>query len=694
MAANANKLFNLTRYFSALSLLLVAVSGVVLGVYFYHFSSHHMLSQAEHDNVTMTQFVRNAMYDQFLAALQDSYQDDDEQMSNLRENAARLYLHTRRLISGSDVIKVKLYNHEGLTVFNTDLEQLSENVSDNPGFQVAMAGGVATVFRQRDVFIAYDGKRHNVNFIASYVPLRDESGEVNGVFEIYREVSPLVARVENTLWQVAWVAALALAVLYFSQLVVVRYAQRILDRQARELEAINRELDWRVQERTASLEIEITERLNVERRLDHLAYHDPLTGLPNRLMFKDQLTASLVRVLKNHHSIAVLFIDLDRFKDVNDTLGHSMGDALLVAVTRRIRACVRGHDTLARHGGDEFICILENVTNKTEVCVVAGKLLAQFNEPFTVDGNELFLSASIGISLAPEDGNEVDILVRNADAAMYRAKESGRNRYHFYSPEMTQLAQQRMHMENLLRHAVEYGELEVFFQPKLACGKDTLVGAEALLRWHSPQLGDLPPSQFIPLAEDNGHIVEIGAWVMRTALHQLSQWDEAGFRLNSLSINLSVKQLERSDFIDQVNAVLTETGIDPRRIEFEITESVIMSVDDSISLLKRLRDLGVSLSVDDFGTGYSSLTYLKELPISVIKIDRSFINGIGRSSSDEAIIRTVIELSHSLGFYTVAEGIENQPQADFLCGEGCEQMQGYLFGRPLPADDFKSRWQT
>ena len=686
-------MFNLTRYFSALSLILVASAGLVLGSYFYHFSSRHMIEQAEHDNVSMTQFIRNAMYEQFYHALTDSYLHDEDALTVMHENAARLYLNTHRLIRGSDVIKVKLYNRDGITIFSTNLEQLGESWYGKSGFHVAMTGGVSSVFRQRDGFVTFEGEQREVNFIASYVPMRSDDGSVEGVFEIYREVSPLVKRVETTLWQVAWAAAASLILLYFAQLWVVRRAQHIMQHQAAELEAVNHELDRRVQERTASLKREIDERIKVEQCLDHLAYHDPLTGLPNRVKFKEQLTASLRRIKNNRHSIAVLFIDLDRFKDVNDTLGHSIGDALLVVVTQRIRSCVRDTDTLARHGGDEFIFILENMHDRAEAAIVAKKLLAQFHEPFSVDGNELYLSASIGISLAPDDGSDVDILVRNADAAMYEAKENGRNGYHFYSPEMTRLARERIRMETLLRHAVVNHELSVHFQPKVETATGKMVGAEALMRWHSPQLGQVSPVQFISLAEDNGHIVEMGSWVMRSAIQQLLAWDKAELSVPILSINLSVKQLERADFVAQVKALLDETGVRPSRVEFEITESIIMTVDDSISVLRNLRGLGVSLSVDDFGTGYSSLAYLKDLPVQVIKIDKSFISGIGVNTSDEAIVRTVIELSHSLGFATIAEGIETVQQVDFLRQTGCGQLQGYFFGKPVAADEFLARWR-
>lgn len=687
--------FNLTRYFSMLSLLLVVMAGLVLGVYFYRFSAHHMLSQAEYDNVTMTQFLRNAMYEKFSRMVTLTDTENPETVRLLQINNEALHQAVQGLIRGSDIIKVKLYNRYGITVFSTDTSQLGEDISEKAEFQLALQGRVSTEIKKRDAFVTYDGELRDVNFIASYIPMRDENGEIDGVFETYREVSPLLHRVSTTLWQVAWGAVLGLALLYLAQLLVVRYAQRILRHQANELETVNRDLDWRVRERTVLLENEIAERVNVEKRLEHLAHHDPLTGLPNRLKFKQQLLESLARIgTDDAQRIAVLFIDLDRFKDVNDTLGHSVGDELLVSVTRRINTCVRKADILARHGGDEFICILSGIEDEHEVSVIAEQLLGQFEQPFTVDGNELFLSASIGISIAPDDGHEVDILVRNADAAMYEAKAHGKNRCHFYSPEMTSQAQQRIRMDTLLRHAIEYHELAVHFQPKIDIRNGQINGAEALLRWNNPDLGSVPPDQFIPLAEDNGHIVEIGAWVMREACRHLLAWDKEGFHIPSISINLSIKQLERADFILQVRELLRETALAPSRIEFEITESVIMSVDNSLSVLNELRELGVSLSVDDFGTGYSSLAYLKELPVQVIKIDRSFVGGIGVSPSDEAIIRTIIELSHSLGFVTVAEGIESVQQEHFLRDTGCHLMQGYLYGKALSADDFRSRWDS
>ncbi len=687
------RMFNLTRYFSALSLVLIALAGGVLGSYFHKASTHHLISQAEHDNVAMTHFVRNALSKEFAAIVALSHSPQDAPGQGVDAKAAELHPSVLALIRNSDVIKVKAYNRNGLTVYSTDQVQLGESVGHKPGFQAAIGGRVSSDLKHRDVFNAHDGERAKIDFIASYVPMYDQDGNIYGVFEIYREVTTLVQRVDRVLWQVVIAAVASLTLLYLLQLLMVRHAQRILRLQATELQTSNLELDRRVQERTAALEGEIAERRRAESRLDHLAHHDPLTGLPNRLMFKEHLSQCLSRATRQKSRLAVLFIDLDRFKDVNDTLGHSVGDELLVAVTRRVKTCVRSSDILARQGGDEFLCILEDIANQDAVAQVADKLLALFRQPFTVGGNELCLSGSIGVCIAPDDGNEVDILVRNADAAMYQAKAQGRNRYHFYTVELTRLAQERMQLETLLRYAIEANELSVHFQPKVDAGDSSLTGAEALLRWNSRELGNIPPSRFITLAEENGQIIELGAWVLREACQQLALWDQDGFFVPQMSINLSVKQLEHSDFLAQAGDILRASGINPARIEFEITESVIMSVDDSLAVLNRLCALGVTLSVDDFGTGYSSLTYLKVLPLHTIKVDRSFVNGIGVNPGDEAIVRVIVELSHSLGFITVAEGVETSLQAQFLRSVGCDQIQGFFFGKAVTAAEFQAHWQ-
>ena len=484
----------------------------------------------------------------------------------------------------------------------------------------------------------------------------------------------------------------ALTLLFLFQLFVVRRAQGILQQQSDALEEANRELDHRVQLRTRELQAEVVERRNAEARLDHLAHHDPLTGLPNRLMFIESLKHSIALASRGTRQLAVLFIDLDRFKEVNDTLGHAVGDELLIAVTHRLAGHLRTSDTLARLGGDEFVCVLEDIKDASEAGRVADKLINLLSQPFNILEHELFVSASIGICLYDADGDDVDTLVRNADTAMYQAKANGRGCSYFYSPEMTTYARERNRIEGLLRRATGTDELEVHYQIKVSPdGKPT--GAEALMRWNSAELGSVAPVRFIPLAEETGIIVPLGEWILRSVCRQMVAWRNTGLAVPKVSVNLSVKQIERIDIVALVRSVLTETGLEPAALELEITESVIMNIENSLSILQNLHDLGVHLAIDDFGTGYSSLSYLKKLPINTLKIDRAFVIGIDTNSGDEAIIRTIMSLARSLQLTTVAEGVDSLQQLEFLKTLGCDEIQGYYFSTPLPADEFAARWQ-
>ena len=484
-----------------------------------------------------------------------------------------------------------------------------------------------------------------------------------------------------------------LTLLFLFQLLVVRRAQGILQQQSNALEEVNRELDHRVQLRTRELQAEVVERRNAEARLDHLAHHDPLTSLPNRLMFIEHLKHSLALASRASRQLAILFIDLDRFKEVNDTLGHAVGDELLVAVTHRLAGHLRTSDTLARLGGDEFVCVLEDVKSPGEAGHVADKLIELLTQPFDILEHELFVSASIGICFYPADGEDVDTLVRNADTAMYQAKANGRGCSYFYSPEMTAYARERNRIEALLRRAIETDELRVHYQIKVSPdGKPT--GAEALLRWNSAELGSVAPVRFIPLAEETGIIVPLGEWILRSVCRQMVTWRAAGLRVPKVSVNLSVKQIERVDIVRLVESVLAETGLEHAALELEITESVIMNIENSLNILQNLHDLGVHLAIDDFGTGYSSLSYLKKLPINTLKIDRAFVVGIDTNSGDEAIIRTIMSLARSLELTTVAEGVESERQLAFLKTLGCDEIQGYYFSTPLPADEFAANWRS
>ncbi len=696
---SAFKAFRLTRYFSILSFMLVIIAGGALGLSARYQATRQITEVAQRHNEAMSQVYLNELWPHFSTFVAAS---SGRSITELRAAVEKLGLRskTTALMKNSDIIKVKVYNREGLTVFSSDISQIGENKRDNQGFASALAGHTTSALVHRNQFDSFEGSRVDVDVLSSYLPIRD-GGNVPGVIELYQDVTPFVQNLDQVLLEVGLVGAGVMFLLYLMQLVVVRYAQGILHSQEAHLRESNRELDARVEERTHELaainhllEGEVLERRKAEARLEHLAHHDPLTGLPNRLLFAGHLQRSISKAKRSQRQVALLFIDLDRFKDVNDTLGHAVGDELLIEVTHRLTGQLRNGDLLARFGGDEFVCVLEEIEAPERASLVAEKLTALIAEPFSIRDHDLNISASIGISLYPADGMDADNLLRAADTAMYQAKKHGRNSYHFYTPELTQYAKERSQMERLLRHAIENDELEVHYQIKMAVAQRPYpCGVEALARWNSAELGQISPVRFIPIAEETGLIVELGEWVLRAACRQMAAWRASGVNIPTISVNLSVRQLERADILEIVRSALEESGLPPNALELEITESVIMNVDDAISVLERLSVLGVRLAVDDFGTGYSSLAYLKLLPIDTLKIDRSFVIGIGDSRGDESIIQAVIGLARNLGLATVAEGVETAQQLAFLCQAGCDQIQGFYFGKPQPADEFLDNWR-
>ncbi len=438
---------------------------------------------------------------------------------------------------------------------------------------------------------------------------------------------------------------------------------------------------------------DITAVKRSQEALDFLAHHDPLTELPNRLLLRDRLEHALLRSQRDLNKLAVLFLDLDRFKHINDTLGHPVGDEILRLAARAMLNQVRSSDTIARIGGDEFIILLEDDVSVHSVATVARKLVDLFAQPFTVAGRELYVTASVGISLYPNDGDDVDRLLRNADLAMYKAKTEGRNNYQFYESEMGAGALERLIVENALRGAVQRNELFLHYQPQVDLATGALAGVEALVRWQHPDLGLVPPGRFIPVAEEMGAIGEIGDWVLKEACQQIARWRENGFVVPRMAINISMQQLEKEGLTVAVAQELENYAIPASQLELEVTESVIMrQTGRALELLDGLRKEGVYLAIDDFGTGYSSLGYLRELPVHRLKIDSSFVRDIGRDENDEAIARAIISLGHSLGLEIVAEGVEREEQAAFLRAEACDVAQGFLYARPVPADELEIRW--
>ncbi len=442
---------------------------------------------------------------------------------------------------------------------------------------------------------------------------------------------------------------------------------------------------------------DISERIRTQERLEHLAHHDSLTGLPNRVLFLDRLKQSLARARWSHHVVALMFIDLDRFKGVNDTLGHDAGDELLRELSGRLEHTLRERDTLARLGGDEFAVLLDDLATEGEVADLADKLLAGFREPFLIRRRELFVTASIGISLFPADGETVGTLLKNADIAMYKAKDLGKNTYQFYAAEMSTRAFERLTLETSLRRALARKQFELYYQPQVDLETGHVIGFEALLRWNHPDMGLVSPTEFVGLLEDTRLILPVGHWVLEDACVQAHAWCAQMPEHWWVTVNVSGLQLGGGEtFLETVNEVLAETGLDPERLELEITESVLMhDTDRALQTLEALNQHGVRLAIDDFGTGYSSLAYLKRFAIDTLKIDRTFVRDVPDDADDRAIVRSIIALAHSLNLSVVAEGVESERQLDFLRHQGCEAAQGYLISAPLPAaavPAFVRRW--
>lgn len=433
-----------------------------------------------------------------------------------------------------------------------------------------------------------------------------------------------------------------------------------------------------------------TEKLLIKQTqlLNHQANHDTLTNLPNRMLFKDRLTQIIKSSTRHKEQFALLFIDLDQFKKINDSLGHHIGDEVLIESASRLGSIIRDEDTLARLGGDEFTIILKDISSVQGASTVAQKIVKIMKEPIKIKGHTLFISSSIGISMFPADATSEDNLIKFADTAMYRAKDEGRDNFQFYSSDMTTQAFERVVMENSLRSAIAQEQFIVYFQPQYETTTETIIGMEALVRWDHPQIGLVPPGKFIPIAEESGLIIEIDRIVMKKAMKQFSQWYKDGYNPGVLSLNLAMKQLNQEDFITTLLNIMNALQFQAKWLELEVTEGQVMdNPDAAISKLKEISNIGIELAIDDFGTGYSSLAYLKKLPLNKLKIDQSFIKDIPEDEDDMAITKAIIALGKSLNLKLIAEGVETQAQRDFLLKNDCTTIQGYFYSRPLPSDE-------
>ncbi|HRI17444.1 MAG TPA: EAL domain-containing protein [Burkholderiaceae bacterium] len=695
-------MFKLLRYFSLTSLASIAVVAALLGFFYRESAVRGLVAMGESNNTALTQVLANSMWPKMRPYLETAQALPTPRLKEHPQReafSAALIAH----LQGLSVAKVKVYDLQGRTVFSTEAKQIGDDKSGNAGFQGARNGIITSELTHRDHFSAFERVIENRDLLSTYIPVRARSdGPIEAVFEVYDDVTPFLARIGRTQqWMIAGVAVI-LCLLYGVLFFIVRHADGVIRRQYREretAEAALREsqatLERRVDERTlalasanAGLEAEIVERRRADQRVQHMAHHDALTGLPNRTLLVDRVGQAIARGHRSGRKVALLFLDLDRFKIVNDSLGHATGDLLLQSVAARLSGCLRDEDTAARLGGDEFIVSLPDVADAAEAGAVAARILAELARPATVCGQTLHADCSIGIALFPDDGDSADTLIRNADTAMYHAKESGRANFQFFSPHMTERVSRRLSTETSLRRGLERGEFRLHYQPLIDASSGRVVGAEALLRWPQADGRIVSPADFIPVAEDTGLIVPLGEWVLRAACAQARAWQacQPGLRV---AVNLSARQFQQVNLVEMIGEVLLETGLAPGLLELELTEGMLMhNVEEAVRTMNRLHAMGLRLAIDDFGTGYSSLSYLKRFPIHTLKIDRSFVRDIHTDADDAAIVTAIVAMAHSLHLEVTAEGVETAQQASFLRMLRCDLVQGFRFGRPVPPEDF------
>jgi diguanylate cyclase (GGDEF)-like protein len=653
-------MLNFLRYSQLLALAVLVAVVAALSMLYRGLVFDAMVESESHASVALTKTFANAVWPAHAEFVKRASSLDRATLAERPELAA-LDHQLRRLADGLPIVKVKIYDLNGLTVFSTDARQIGEDKAPNPGFQRARDGYPASNLTYRERFDSWEGELAERHILATYVPVHVyEAAPVEAVLEVYSDVTELVARMERSQWTILAAVLGGMAAVYLAmQLMLARY-HRLLREKERE-------------------------RAAQEERIRHQAYHDSLTGLPNRASFGEHLDEAMRRAKRAGWPLALLFLDLDNFKRVNDSLGHDAGDRLLRVAAERIRRAVREADMLFRMGGDEFTVLLEDVRGPEEAAMVSSRVLEAMAEPLQLQHHEISVTASIGIALYPRDDVVAERLLKSADTAMYRAKELGRNRSAFSAPAMTERVESQMLIEAAHRRALKNPQFVLYFQPRVSAASGRATGAEALLRWRHPEWGLVEPGRFIPLLEETGMVVPVGAWVLAEACRHAKAWQDAGLPALRVSVNLSSRQFRSETLFDSVTEALRASRLQPQLLELELTESLLVeNVEHAMGVMGKLKAIGTAISIDDFGTGYSSLGYLKRFPIDSLKIDKSFVRDIATSPKDAAIVKAISALARSLGIGLIAEGVEEVWQAEYLRGQQCTEMQGFLFSHPLP----------
>lgn len=655
-APAAARPFRLNRYFAFTSLLGIACVVALLLVFYYRVAYTTLTEHETRANAQLAHAFTNMLHPEQRAFIAHASRLNPSELAQAPAVGA-LRSQVREQVQGMKVVKVKIYNRAGLTVFSTDADQIGEEKGSNPGFLRALAGQSTGRITFEGETYAFEGGTAKRSFVTSYVPIVEDD-KVTAVFELYSDVTDLVEGLRVVGWQVFAAVLGSLSLLYLFLALIVRRANRIMH----------------VQER---------ERRTHEAHIRRQAYFDPLTDLPNRRGFSEALHEQVAASSESGQRFAVIFLDLDRFKLVNDGFGHDTGDHLLRLVAKRIHARVRRPERLFRMGGDEFT-LLSDAAETHDVAALAERVLHALSEPFQVAHGEIAMDTSIGIAVYPEHGRSPDELVKNADTAMYAAKRRGGNQYAIYAPELNTCALDRLELEAALQQALPRGEFHLVYQPRISAADGSLSGVEALLRWHHPERGLIMPDAFIPFLEDTGRILEVGAWVLEAACRQALEWKAKGLVVPRVSVNVSPRQFRSGALFHVVRDILERTGLSPDRLELEVTEGVVVENPDlAIDVLGQLKRIGITLALDDFGSGYSSLNYLRCFPVDFLKLDRSFVTDLSTGGRDAAIVAAAATLGKRLGLRLVGEGVESEEAARVLRRYGYHELQGLLYSEPL-----------